>query len=162
LLGTFAVTSLVARASSLPVIAAGGIMNGAGIAAALQLGASAVQMGTAFILTPESAANAHFRAALLGERAHHTRVSAVISGRPARGMVNRLFDELDGLGAGNLPDYPIAYDAAKALVAAASAQGNTDFAVQWAGQGAPLARELPTARLIEVLMEELRVARATL
>jgi nitronate monooxygenase len=162
LLGTFAVTSLVARASSLPVIAAGGIMNGAGIAAALQLGASAVQMGTAFILTPESAANAHFRAALLGERAHNTRVSPAISGRPARGMVNRLFDELDGLGAGNLPDYPIAYDAAKALVAAASAQGNTDFAVQWAGQGAPLARELPTARLIEVLMEELRVARATL
>jgi nitronate monooxygenase len=160
LLGTFALTSLVANAGTLPVIAAGGIMNGAGIAAALQLGASAVQMGTAFILTPESAANAHYRTALQGARAHNTRVSAAISGRPARGMVNRLFDELDALGAGNLPDYPIAYDAAKALVAAAIAKGNTDFAVQWAGQGAPLARELPTATLIETLVEELRLARA--
>lgn len=160
LLGTFALLPLVVRASRLPVIAAGGIMNGAGIAAALQLGAGAVQMGTAFILTPESAANSHYRAALLGERAHNTRVSAAISGRPARGMVNRLFDELDALGAGSLPDYPIAYDAAKALVAAASAQGNTDFAVQWAGQGAPLARALPTAQLIETLMQELRQARS--
>ncbi|MEN0104973.1 MAG: nitronate monooxygenase [Pseudomonas sp.] len=158
LLGTFALLPLVVRATALPVIAAGGIMNGAGIAAALQLGAGAVQMGTAFILTPESAANSHYRAALQSERAQHTRVSAAISGRAARGMVNRLFDELDALGTLNRPDYPIAYDAAKALVAAASAQGNPDFAVQWAGQGAPLARELPTAVLIDTLVQELKVA----
>jgi len=155
LLGTFALVSLIVRASSLPVIAAGGIMDGNGVAAALALGAEGVQLGTAFILCPESAANAAYRDALVGPRAHQTRISAAISGRPARGMVNRLFTELDR---GTPPDYPIAYDAAKALVAAAGAQDNGDFAVQWAGQGAPLARALPAAELVETLVREWRAA----
>lgn len=156
LIGTFALLPLIARASQLPVIAAGGIMDGQGIAAALALGAGAVQLGTAFILCPESAANAAYRQALGGPRAHQTRISAAISGRPARGMVNRLFTELD---AGTPPDYPIAYDAAKALVAAAAAKGNPDFAVQWAGQGAPLARALPAAELVETLVSEWQATR---
>lgn len=155
LLGTFALVRLLAGATRLPLIAAGGIMDGAGIAAALRLGAAAVQMGTAFVLCPESSANAQYRAALGSERARHTRISAAISGRPARGMLNRLFDVLDAKGAPALPDYPIAYEAAKALVAAAGARSCHDFAVQWAGQGAPLARAMPAAELVETLVREL-------
>lgn len=153
-LGTFALVQLLAARLALPVIAAGGIMNGRGIAAAIRLGASGVQMGTAFIPCPESSANAAYRAALGSERAYHTAVTAAISGRPARGMVNRLFTDVDAAGRPALPDYPIAYDAVKALQSAALAQGNTDFAVQWAGQGAPLARALPAGELVAVLVRE--------
>lgn len=157
-LGTFALVELVAGTCPLPVIAAGGIMNGQGIAAAMQLGAAAAQMGTAFILCPESSANAQYRFALQSERAHHTRISAAISGRPARGMVNRLFTDVGGDTAPALPDYPIAYDAAKALQAAAIGKGNHDFAVQWAGQGAPLARALSAVELVDTLARELDAA----
>jgi len=153
-LGTFALVQLIARQSRLPVIAAGGIMDGTGIAAAMRLGAAAVQLGTAFILCPESAANAQYREALQSKRAYHTRISAVISGRPARGMVNRLFTDIDTTNAPALPDYPMTYDATKALIAAASQQGNSDFAVQWAGQGAPLARAMPAQELVETLVQE--------
>jgi nitronate monooxygenase len=137
-----------------PVIAAGGIMDGQGIAAAMKLGASAVQMGTAFILCPETTASAAFRMQLKSARAYHTRITAAISGRSARGIANRMYSLLDDLSAPALPDYPIAYDAAKALHAAASAKGNHEFAAHWAGQGAPLARELPAAELIEQLVAE--------
>src|SRR5690606_39552402 len=119
--------------------------DGAGILSALALGAAGVQLGTAFVLCPESAANAAYRAALKGERASRTEITANISGRPARGLPNRLYGELGAA----LPDYPIAYDAAKALHAAASAQGSRDFAAQWSGQGAPLAREVPAAARVE-------------
>src|SRR5690606_15671960 len=151
-LGTLALVRLLVRQSRLPIIAAGGIMDGASINAALALGAAGVQLGTAFVLCPESAANAAYRAALKSERAARTEITANISGRPARGLPNRLYGELGAA----LPDYPICYDAAKALHAAASAQGSQDFAAQWAGQGAPLARELPAAELVEVLVEEMQ------
>lgn len=160
LIGTFALIPLIVGATRLPVIAAGGIMNGQGIAAALRLGASAVQLGTAFILCPESVATEAHRAAMHGERAYRTAINAAISGRPARGLPNRLFTEVDAPGRPALPDYPIAYEAAKALNAAAGARGNADFAVQWAGQGAPLARAMPAARLVEVLARELAQALA--
>lgn len=150
-LGTLALVRLLAQQSRLPVIAAGGIMDGAGIRAALALGAAGVQLGTAFVLCPESAANAAYRAALKGEQAAHTEITANISGRPARGLPNRLYGDLGAA----LPDYPICYDAAKALHTAASARGNHDFAAQWAGQGAPLARELPAAELVETLVKEM-------
>ncbi len=155
-IGLFALVRTLTRQTRLPVIAAGGIMDGAGIAAALQLGACAVQMGTAFVLCPESSANAAYREALKSERAVHTRITSTISGRPARGMINRMYTEVDHPKAPELPDYPIAYDAAKALHAAASAQGNHDFAAMWAGQGAPLAREMPAAKLVETLVREWR------
>lgn len=158
LIGTFALITLVRRVSRLPVIAAGGIMDGQGIAAALRLGASAVQMGTAFIACPESSADEAYREALRGDRARDTRISAAISGRPARGMVNRLFTDIGGPGAPDLPDYPITYSATKALVAAARNQANGDLAVQWAGQAAPLARALPAAELVAALREELEAA----
>ncbi|WP_394561302.1 NAD(P)H-dependent flavin oxidoreductase [Aquipseudomonas alcaligenes] len=152
--GTLALVRLLAHQSRLPIIAAGGIMDGAGINAALALGAAGVQLGTAFVLCPESAANAAYRAALKGEKAYRTEITANISGRPARGLPNRLSGDLGAA----LPDYPICYDAAKALHAAASAQGNHDFAAQWAGQGAPLARELPAAQLLATLVEEMQQA----
>lgn len=154
-MGTFALVRVLANACQLPVIAAGGIMDGAGIKAVLQLGASAAQLGTAFILCPESSANAAYREALKGPRAHQTQVTSVISGRPARGMVNRNFTALEASGVA-LPDYPTAYDANKLLNAAAATKANTDFAVQWAGQGAPLAREMPAAALVNVLTAELK------
>lgn len=151
-LATLALVRLLVRQSRLPVIAAGGIMDGAGIQAALAQGAAGVQLGTAFVLCPESAANAAYRAALKSELAGRTEVTANISGRPARGLPNRLYGELNA----PLPDYPICYDAAKALHLAASAQGCQDFAAQWAGLGAPLARELPATELLAVLVEEMQ------
>lgn len=145
---------LVAR-KRLPVVAAGGIMDGQGIRAALDLGAAAAQLGTAFILCPESAANAAYRARLGGAAAQRTRLTAVLSGRPARGMVNRLIDHGEAPGAPPAADYPLAYDATKRLAAAATSRGAQDFAAQWAGQGAPLAREMPAARLVETLAAEM-------
>lgn len=154
-IGTLALVRLLVQRGTLPVIAAGGIMDGAGIRAALALGALAVQMGTAFVLCPESAANAAYRAALKGERAYRTQITTAMSGRPARGLPNRIFSEVGGPDAPALPGYSYTYDATKALQAVAAAQGCHDFAAQWAGQGAPLARELPAAELLAVLVAEL-------
>ena len=159
LMGVFALVQLLARECSLPVVAAGGIMDGAGIAAALQLGGSAVQMGTAFILCPESAASAAYRAELQSEQAQHTAITAAISGRPARGMFNRLH-QLGRDYAGQLPAYPMVYDAGKALHQAAAAQGSSDYAAHWAGQGAPLARAMPAAQLVQTLVQELEEHRS--
>lgn len=155
LIGTFALVRILAEQCRLPIIAAGGIMDGAGIAATISLGAAGAQLGTAFVLCPESSANAAYREQMKSQLAHHTRITANISGRPARGLPNRMY-ELSKEGAAALPDYPIAYDAAKALHAAASAKANHDFAAYWAGQGAPLARELPAAVLMGKLVEEWR------
>ncbi|MEB5966522.1 nitronate monooxygenase [Comamonas testosteroni] len=157
LMGTFALVRLLARESRLPVVAAGGIMDGAGIAAALQLGACAVQMGTAFILCPESAASQAYRAELQGDSAQHTAITTAISGRPARGMFNRLH-QLGRDYAGAMPAYPMVYDAGKALHQAASSQGSSDYAAHWAGQGAPLARAMPAAELVRTLAQELEQA----
>ena len=155
-LSTAVLVRLLTRQSRLPIIAAGGIMDGAGIRAALDLGAAGAQLGTAFILCPESAANASYRASLKSERAEATRLTPVLSGRPARGMVNRLIRHGEASGSPRPAAYPVAYDAVKQLNAVAMQQGNSDFAAQWAGQGAPLARELPAASLVTTLMEELR------
>ncbi|KKM84529.1 hypothetical protein LCGC14_1298280 [marine sediment metagenome] len=124
--------------------------------AALQAGASAVQFGTAFILCPESSANEAYRDALRSERAAETRLTKVLSGRPARGIVNRLISLGEAKGSPPPADYPVAYDLTKRLNEAASTCENHEFAAQWAGQGAPLARELPAADLVALIMEESR------
>lgn len=152
-LGTVALTRLLIVRSGLPVIAAGGIMDGAGIRAALDLGAVAAQLGTAFIACPESSADAAFRAALASDAASHTVMTRAISGRPARCLANRFTALAESLDA-QIPAYPIAYDAGKALNAAAKAKGEGGFGAQWAGQGAPLACSLPAADLIGVLRRE--------
>lgn len=157
-LGTLALTRLLVSGLRVPVIAAGGIMDGAGIAAALALGAAAAQLGTAFVACPESSADAGYRAALLGPAASHTVMTAAISGRPARCLANRFTALGEDIGAA-APDYPIAYDAGKALHAAAKARGEFGYGAQWAGQGAPLARVLPAAELVARLRDEFEQAR---
>lgn len=154
-LGTIALTRLLVRQSTLPIVAAGGIMDGAGIAAALDLGAAAAQLGTAFIACPESAADDAYRTALAGPRAYHTTLTRRISGRPARALPNRFTALHDRFEDRLPPDYPIAYDAGKALHAAAKACGEHGFGAQWAGQGAPLARAMPAADLVRTLQDEL-------
>lgn len=146
---------LLAGRTALPLVAAGGIMDGQGVRAALDLGAVTTQLGTAFVLCPESSANAGYRANLKSERAASTRLTSVLSGRLARGMVNRLIEHGEAPGSPPPADYPVAYDAAKQLNAAASQHGNSDFAAQWAGQGAPLAREMDAAQLVASLVAEM-------
>ncbi len=156
-LGTFALTRLLVQRQALPVVSAGGIMDGAGIAAALALGAVAAQMGTAFIACPESSADAGFRAALASEAAHHTTMTRVISGRPARCLANAFTRFGESVADAEVCSYPIAYDAGKALNAAAKAKGEFGYGAQWAGQGAPLSRAMPAGELMEVLKAEIEV-----
>ena len=158
-LGTLPLTRLLVGATGLPVIAAGGIMDGAGIAAMLALGACAAQLGTAFVGTTESLADAAYRERLFGESAHHTTMTRVISGRPARCLAN----EFTRWGAAVtndrvIPDYPIAYDAGKALNSTGKAAGETGYGAHWAGQGAPLARGLSARDLMAALKIELAQA----
>jgi nitronate monooxygenase len=157
-LGTVALTRLLVKKLDLPVIATGGIMDGAGIAASLTLGASAAQLGTAFVACPESTAEAGYRAALLGPAADHTLMTSAISGRPARCLANRFTALGMGVEKGAVPDYPIAYDAGKALHAAAKAAGEFGFGAQWAGQGAPLVRAMAAAELVACLQREMEKA----
>jgi nitronate monooxygenase len=152
-LDTASLVRLLVKATSLPVIAAGGIMDGRGIRAALDMGAAAAQLGTAFIACPESSAGAAYRERLRG--AGETFLTSVISGRPARGFPNGLTRHAVIPGSPPVPAYPVAYDAAKQLHAAAVRTGSNEFAVQWAGEGARAARALPAAELMAALVCEL-------
>jgi nitronate monooxygenase len=159
-LGVVDLTRQLVERVGLPVIAAGGLMDGADIAAVLELGAQAAQLGTAFVGCPESSADGFHRAALFGPEAHATEITRVISGRPARSLPNR-FTQLGHAALAGLaiPDYPIAYDAAKALAAAAREVGDGSYGAPWAGQGAPRARRLPAADLLATLAAEMVAAR---
>jgi nitronate monooxygenase len=154
-LSTSVLVRLLVKKTGLPIVAAGGIMDGAGVKAALDLGAVAAQLGTAFILCPESSASSAYRDNMKSERAAATRLTATLSGRPARGLVNRLIAHGEAPGSPRPAPYPVAYDAAKQLHAAAAKAGNHEFAAHWAGQGAPLAREMPAAELVRTLVEEM-------
>ena len=157
-LPTFALLRQLSGKVTVPLVAAGGIMDGNDIRTALSLGASAVQMGSAFIACPESSAPPHHRALIARGADLQTELTAVISGRPARGIVNRLFLDAGAAGHPPLPDYPIAYDAAKALHAAASAHGNQDYSVNWGGTGFARARSMPAGELVAALVAELAAA----
>ncbi|HWW66178.1 MAG TPA: nitronate monooxygenase [Sphingomonadaceae bacterium] len=157
-LGVLPLTRLLARESGLPVIAAGGIMDGAGIAAALRLGAVAAQLGTAFVGCDESLADDGYRAALASDAAHHTVMTKAISGRPARCLANRFTALAATVPDAAMPAYPMAYDLGKALNAAGKARGETGFGAQWAGQGAPLSRPMPAAAVVRTLAGELAAA----
>lgn len=152
---TLPLTRLLATQLDIPVIAAGGIMDGAGVTAVLALGAAGAQLGTAFVGCPESSANPAYRRALAGPAAERTRVSAVISGRPARGLENAFMRRADKTA---VAPYPFAYDIGKALNAAASTAGDDGYAPQWAGQAAPMARALPAGDLVATLARETREA----
>jgi len=155
-LGSLALTRLLVQKTNLPVIAAGGIMDGADIAAVLNLGAAAAQLGTAFITCPESAANDAYRTLLTGPAAQYTALTSVISGRPARAMANRLMTLSADIGEPVPPDFPIAFAASKALNAAAQAQGVQGFGAYWAGEGASRIRPMPAAMLVEMLHREIQ------
>ncbi|MCB6183033.1 nitronate monooxygenase [Leeia sp. TBRC 13508] len=148
------------QVSHLPIIAAGGLMNGADIAQAFAVGADAVQLGTAFVTTPESAADAAYRAAFFQQPVLPTTLTKSISGRPARGFCNQLTALGEQPNAPTIPDYPLTYDAGKALHAAAKGKGNVAYAAQWAGMSAAKARNLSAATLINTLVEELIAAQA--
>lgn len=152
-------TRALARRTGLPVIAAGGIMDGAGIAAALREGAAAAQLGTAFVATEESLASPHYRAALAAAVPSSTVMTRTLSGRPARSLPTRFTALTAGAADRDVPAYPLAYDLAKALHAAASLKGEGGFGAQWAGEGAHLARPMPAAQLVVRLSAELDAAR---
>jgi nitronate monooxygenase len=154
-LGTFALTRLIASKFDVPVIAAGGIMDGAGIAAALALGAQAAQLGTAFVPCSETSIDAGYRRAILSDAANQTTFTSAISGRTARSLVNKFTAIGEGADAPLNPAYPITYDAGKALHAAAKAKGEFGYGAQWAGQAAALAREMSAAELMTKLKSEL-------
>lgn len=153
-LDTQALTRLLVSQQALPVVAAGGIMNGAGICDALSWGAQAAQLGTAFVACPESSADAAHRKLLLAGEPVPTTLTTAISGRPARGISNAFTALGQRRECPPTPGYPMTYDAGKALNAAAKAQGVSDFGAHWAGQAAHLSRGLPAQALMQALVTE--------
>jgi nitronate monooxygenase len=145
-LSTLALVPQVADAVKVPIIAAGGIADGRGIAAALALGASAVQMGTAYLHCPEAPISAQLRVALRSAKERITVVSNVVSGRPARVFMNRIVREVGPI-ATDVPSFPLGGVALAPLSAKAQSQGSDDFSVLYAGQAAALGRELPAGEL---------------
>ena len=149
-LGTVALLPQVLRAVNVPVIAAGGIADAPTVSAMLSMGASAVQVGTAFLLCPEATTSAVHRAALVGEHASHTALTNVFTGRPARGIVNRIMRELGPMSA-LPPAFPLATSAIAPLRAQAEARGSGDFSPLWSGQNASGCRNVPAARRLRQL-----------
>ena len=152
--GTFALLPQVVRAVKLPVIAAGGIADASGVRAAMALGAAAVQLGTAYLLCPETTISAVHRAALKSQAARHTALTNVFSGRPARGIVNRVMRELGPMSDAP-PAFPLATSAIAPLRAKAESQGRGDFSPLWSGQNATGCREIPAGDLTRALAEGL-------
>lgn len=151
--GTFALLPQVVDAVRIPVIAAGGIADGRGIAAAFALGASGVQVGTAYLFTPEATIADLHRAALRAARDDGTALTNLFSGRPARGLINRLMREVGPMSE-LAPAFPTAGGALAPLKAEAEAAGRSDFSSQWSGQAAALAREMSAADLTRKLAQD--------
>jgi nitronate monooxygenase len=151
--GTFALVPQIVDAVKVPVIAAGGIADGRGIAAAFALGAAGVQIGTAFLFCPEAKISAPHRAALRSARDDATALTNVLTGRPARGLVNRVMREVGPLSA-SAPAFPRAAVALQPLRAKAEARGSGDFSPLWSGEAAALGREMPARELVVRLAEE--------
>ena len=148
--GTFALVRQVVQAVRTPVIAAGGIADAQGVAAALALGAAGVQVGTAYLLCPETTTTALHRQALKSEAARVTAVTNVFTGRPARGIVNRAIRELGPISPA-APAFPLAAARMGALRAKAESRGSSDFSPLWAGQNTGGCREVPAAVLTQEL-----------
>jgi nitronate monooxygenase len=148
--GTFALVPQVVDAVKVPVIAAGGIADGRGIAAAFALGASGVQIGTAYLRCPESKIVGPARTALAQASDDSTVITNVMTGRPARGVINRVMRELGPVSA-DAPPFPHSATSLAPLKAAAEKQGKVDFTNLWAGQAVRLGREMPAAELTRAL-----------
>lgn len=150
--GTFALVPQVVDAVKVPVIAAGGIADARGIAASFALGACGVQIGTAYLRCPESKISAPHRAALKHVTDDGTAVTNLMTGRPARGVVNRLMRDIGPIG--EAPQFPLAAGALAPLRAKAEAAGSGDFSPLWCGQAAALGRALPARELTAMLVAE--------
>lgn len=148
--GTFALVPQVVRAVKLPVIAAGGIADARGVAAAMALGASGVQVGTAFLLCPETATHAAHRAALASDAARHTVLANIFTGRPSRAILNRFTRERGPLNPA-APAFPLAISSSAPLRAKAEAAGSGDFSPLWSGQNASGCRAVPAAEIVRAL-----------
>jgi nitronate monooxygenase len=151
--GTLALVPQVADAVRIPVIAAGGITDARAVAAAFVLGASAVQIGTAYLFCPEARVSPMHRAALSSPRAARTALTNIFTGRPARAIVNRLIEDL-GPMADEAPEFPLAIADSAPLRAKSEARGSDDFVPLWAGQAAALGRALPAGELTRWLASE--------
>ena len=151
--GTLALVPQIVDAVGVPVIAAGGIADGRGIAAAFALGAAAVQIGTAYLRCPEASTSAPHRAALASARDNDSVLTNVFTGRPARGLVNRIVREVGPLSE-LAPAFPRANAAVAPLRAAAEASGSSEFSPLWCGQAGPLGREMPAGELTRRLASD--------
>jgi nitronate monooxygenase len=154
-IGTVALVPQIVRAVGVPVVAAGGIADASGVSAVIALGAAGVQVGTAYLLCYEAMTSAMHRAALKSESARHTALTNVFTGRPARGIVNRIIREI-GPMSDAAPEFPLAASAIGPLRARAEARGCTDFTSLWSGQNTSGCREIPAAELTQHLAEGLR------
>lgn len=155
--GIFALLPQVVRAVRVPVVAAGGIADAVGVRAALALGAAAVQVGTAYLLCDEATTSEVHRAALAGDGAAHTALTNIFTGRPARGIVNRVMREL-GPFSDAAPDFPLAGAAIAPLRAVAESRGSGDFSPLWAGQNTSGCRAIGAAQLTHDLAAGTRLA----
>ncbi|BCI65648.1 NAD(P)H-dependent flavin oxidoreductase [Acetobacter aceti] len=144
--------------TTLPLVAAGGLMTGRDVAEMLDSGATAAQLGTAFVACDESAASPAYRAVLMVGGREGTEMITAISGRPARGVRQKFQALADRPDCPPVPPYPYAYDAAKQLDAAARAQGEAGYGAFWAGTGVAGVRPMPARQLVEVLAKEISVA----
>jgi nitronate monooxygenase len=156
-IGTFALVPQIVGAVRLPVIAAGGIADAQGVAAALRLGAAGAQIGTAYLLCPEATTTPVHRAALKSEAARHTALTNLFSGRPARGIVNRIIRELGPISPAT-PAFPLATAAIAPLRAAAEAKGSGEFSPLWSGQNASGCKEIGAGTLTRELAAGVQLA----
>ena len=163
MIGTISLVPQIVDAVTVPVIASGGIMDGRGIAAALGLGGSAVQLGTAFLTCNEAGTPPCYKRAILNAGEHQTRITRAFSGRPARGIVNRFMTEVESsdLTEAVLP-FPLQNAITRPLRTAAAKLDRAEFLSLWAGQGTRLARRLPAAELVARLVAETDAAIARL
>jgi nitronate monooxygenase len=152
--GTFALLPQIVRTVKVPVIAAGGIVDASGVAAAMALGAAGVQIGTAYLLCPEATTSKVHRAALKSDAARETALTNLFTGRPARGIVNRIMRELGPINAA-VPAFPLGTSAIAPLRAKAEAQSSGDFSPLWSGQNATGCKEIPAAELTRQLAANL-------
>lgn len=161
MIGTMALVPQIVDAVRIPVIASGGIMDGRGIAAALALGADGVQLGTAFLATNESGASRAHKAALLAASDDSTAITRAFSGRPARGIRNRVMDEFES-DPGSIAPYPLQNALTRSMRNAAASAGRAEYLSLWAGQAPRLARSIPAAELVRQLVRETDETIATL
>ena len=151
LVGTMALVPQLADSSSVPVVAAGGIMDGRGLAAALVLGAQGAQMGTAFLPCPESGIHPKYKEAVLKAESEETALTRAFSGKPARGVRNRFIVEMEEM---EVPHFPVQNAYTRDIRAAAAKEDRVELMSLWAGQGARLGRAMPASEVVESVVRE--------